>query len=309
MQLVEGNNREWTPMKANPKRQRRGPMTAQGNALDGKSQKPKSAECAVQPSPNFSPARQKAPSRLLLRSRMRFPDRVLRNCLRACRQLGVVPSNRLLLVESASQILALCVRQRGNRASASGAERTRRTERTQRTEGTYFWRGGKVAAAFGPLSGPADGCAAVPDFQGSRFIPPAPPYDRAAEYRVSTSRFGLGQASGSYRTPAGLHRIAGKHGAGQPIGTSFRGRKPAGLLWKGDPQAPVPHRIFWLEGLDPGLNRGAGVDSHARYIYIHGVADEGTLGRPVSAGCVHLAARDLLPLHDLIPCGTLVWIE
>ena len=134
-------------------------------------------------------------------------------------------------------------------------------------------------------------------------------YHRVAEYRASTSRFGLGQVSGSYRTPTGLHRIAEKHGAGLPIGTSFRGRKPVGLLWGGDVDAAVPHRIFWLDGMAPGVNRGGEVDSYNRYIYIHGVVDEGTLGRAVSAGCIHLAARDLLPLHDRIPCGTLVWIE
>jgi L,D-transpeptidase YbiS len=129
------------------------------------------------------------------------------------------------------------------------------------------------------------------------------------EYRISTSRYGLGQRSGSHCTPAGLHRVAAKIGAGQPVGTSFRGRKPAGYIWDGEPQAPIPHRIFWLEGLTEGLNRGGDIDSYARYIYIHGVADEGTLGRPVSAGCIHMAAKDLIPLHDRLPSGTLVWIE
>jgi lipoprotein-anchoring transpeptidase ErfK/SrfK len=64
-----------------------------------------------------------------------------------------------------------------------------------------------------------------------------------------------------------------------------------------------------LEGLEPGRNRGGSVDSHGRYIYIHGTGDEPTLGRPASCGCVHLASADLMPLFDLIPSGTLVWIE
>ena len=51
------------------------------------------------------------------------------------------------------------------------------------------------------------------------------------------------------------------------------------------------------------------MDSHARYIYIHGTGDETTLGRPASCGCVHLAAHDLIPLFDRLPSGTLVWIE
>jgi hypothetical protein len=187
---------------------------------------------------------------------MRFPRRLLQNCLRACRARGVIPSKNILLVESASQTLARWILQPG------------------------------------PFPKP----------RWTRYSP-------EAEYTTSTSRFGIGQVSGSYRTPAGLHRVAEKHGTGQPIGTSYRGRKPVGLLWDGEPEAPVPHRILWLEGLEPGLNRGGAVDSYARYIYIHGVADEQTLGRAVSAGCIHLAARDLIPLYDEIPCGTLVWIE
>lgn len=114
---------------------------------------------------------------------------------------------------------------------------------------------------------------------------------------------------GSNRTPLGLHRVAEKIGRGQPVGTVFRGRKPVGLTWQGMPQATIAHRILWLEGLEPGHNRGGQVDSHARYIYIHGLGDELTLGRPQSCGCIHLAAADLLPLFEKIPSGTLVWIQ
>jgi lipoprotein-anchoring transpeptidase ErfK/SrfK len=74
------------------------------------------------------------------------------------------------------------------------------------------------------------------------------------------------------------------------------------------PTAAIAHRILWLEGLEPGHNRGGHVDSHRRYIYIHGIGEEPTLGRPASCGCIHLAAADLLPLFDLLTTGTLVWI-
>jgi L,D-transpeptidase YbiS len=50
------------------------------------------------------------------------------------------------------------------------------------------------------------------------------------------------------------------------------------------------------------------VDSHARYIYIHGTADQKSIGQPASHGCIHLADADLIPLFDLLPGGTLVWI-
>jgi hypothetical protein len=127
-------------------------------------------------------------------------------------------------------------------------------------------------------------------------------------FRISTSRFGVGQAKGSNRTPLGLHRIAEKIGAGCPVGTAFKSRKPVGFTWQGMPDAKITTRILWLEGLEPGFNRGGDVDSHARYIYIHGTGDETTLGRPASCGCIHLAADNLIPLFDKLPVGTLVWI-
>jgi hypothetical protein len=135
-----------------------------------------------------------------------------------------------------------------------------------------------------------------------------PPYALSQRFLVSTSRYGPGQAVRSNKTPLGLHRIAEKVGGGYPLGTVFKSRQPVGLTWQGQPKAAIAHRILWLEGLEPGLNHGGYGDTRSRYIYIHGVGDETTLGRPVSKGCVHLAAADLLPLYDRLPCGTLVWI-
>ena len=130
----------------------------------------------------------------------------------------------------------------------------------------------------------------------------------AKRYLVSSSKFGTGERANSNKTPLGLHRIAQKIGGGQPIGTVFRSREPIGFTWRGLPEGMIVHRILWLEGLEPRFNRGGLVDSFQRYIYIHGFGDETTLGRPVSYGCIHLAAKDLLPLYDLLPLGTLVWI-
>ena len=129
------------------------------------------------------------------------------------------------------------------------------------------------------------------------------------KFRCSTSRFGISQAEGSNGTPLGLHRVAEKIGGGWPVGTVFKGRQPVGYTWQGMPDAKITTRILWLEGLEPGFNRGGNVDSHARYIYIHGTGDETTIGRPMSCGCIHLAADDLVPLFDKLPSGTLVWIS
>jgi hypothetical protein len=125
----------------------------------------------------------------------------------------------------------------------------------------------------------------------------------------STSRFGIGQAEGSNRTPLGLHRIAEKIGAGAPAGTVFKARQIVGHTSQPEfADAKITTRILWLEGLEPGFNRGGTVDSHARYIYIHGTADQKSIGQPASHGCIHLADADLIPLSDLLPNGTLVWI-
>ena len=126
----------------------------------------------------------------------------------------------------------------------------------------------------------------------------------------STSRFGIGQTEGSNCTPLGLHRIAEKIGADEPVGTVFKSRKIVGHVSQPEfADAKITTRILWLEGLEPGFNRGGKVDSHARYIYIHGTADQTSIGQPASHGCIHLADADLIPLFDLLPVGTLVWIS
>ena len=134
------------------------------------------------------------------------------------------------------------------------------------------------------------------------------------KFPCSTSRFGIGQTEGSNRTPLGLHRIAEKIGAGEPAGTVFKSRQVVGHVSQPEfADAKITTRILWLEGLEPGLNKGfngsVNVDSHARYIYIHGTADQNSIGKPTSCGCIHLADADLIPLFDLLPSGTLVWIS
>src|SRR4051812_26018738 len=67
-----------------------------------------------------------------------------------------------------------------------------------------------------------------------------------AEYPVSTSRFGLGSRSGSFKTPTGRFRIAEKIGEGMPVGTAFKSRRPVKatkkLLQEDD---LVMTRILW----------------------------------------------------------------
>ena len=126
---------------------------------------------------------------------------------------------------------------------------------------------------------------------------------------VSTALRGTGQNINSNKTPLGLHQIAEKIGENVPSGTVFKERKVIATNGKGNPNALITDRILWLDGLEPNYNRGGDVDSHQRYIYIHGIGDESRLGQPNSQGCIHLAATDLLPLFDQVPIGTLVYIS
>ncbi|HEY5042449.1 MAG TPA: hypothetical protein VIK53_10640, partial [Verrucomicrobiae bacterium] len=87
-------------------------------------------------------------------------------------------------------------------------------------------------------------------------------YKFAKKFCCSTSRFGIGQAEGSNRTPLGLHRIAEKIGAGEPAGTVFKSRRVVGHTSQPEfADAKITTRILWLEGLEPGFNQGGNVDS------------------------------------------------
>jgi hypothetical protein len=124
----------------------------------------------------------------------------------------------------------------------------------------------------------------------------------------------LGAQSGSGQTPTGLHRIAQRYGAGAPLGTIFEGRRNTGRqaeLLEQPVDVPEDHvttRILWLEGLEPGVNRGGALDSHDRYIYIHGTPEEGLLGRPASHGCIRMGNEAVIELFRQVRVGTLVHI-
>jgi hypothetical protein len=129
------------------------------------------------------------------------------------------------------------------------------------------------------------------------------------KYPCSTSRFGIGQIEGSNCTPLGLHCIAEKIGDGEPAGTIFKSREVVGHVSDlGVAAGRITTRILWLEGLEPGFNAGGNVDTHDRFIYIHGTGDQASIGRPDSHGCIHLADADLIALFNGLPSGTLVWI-
>lgn len=124
-------------------------------------------------------------------------------------------------------------------------------------------------------------------------------------YPISTSKFGLGDEKGSYRTPVGKMEVAEKVGAGKPAGAVFKSRKWTGEIIK--PNAPgrdpIVSRILWLNGLEP-KNKNA----YSRCIYIHGTAAEHSLGKPSSYGCVRMASKDIIDLHGKVGEGAKVFV-
>ncbi len=130
-------------------------------------------------------------------------------------------------------------------------------------------------------------------------------------YNASTSRFGVGNRENSLKTPLGVHRIREKYGAGAPAGRVFRDREDTGEDWdhslNGDNL--ILTRILRMEGLEQGINKGPGVDSYERYIYIHGTGREDLIGTPLSHGCVCMRNHDITRLFETVKEGTLVYID
>jgi lipoprotein-anchoring transpeptidase ErfK/SrfK len=133
-------------------------------------------------------------------------------------------------------------------------------------------------------------------------------------WTVSTSKFGIGNQSGSYKTPAGVHRVAEKIGANCKPREIIRTRIPTGEIapltdlssLASTSRDMITTRILWLQGLQPGINSGGSVDSYLRYIYIHGTPEERLLGSPSSIGCVRMGNEDVIEVFDNVQVGTLV---
>ena len=126
-----------------------------------------------------------------------------------------------------------------------------------------------------------------------------------AAYPVSTSKFGIGSAPGSYATPVGKFKIRNKIGAGLPPGAVFKSRVPTGEILPVDAPGrdPIVTRILWLDGVEHH-NRNA----YERFIYIHGTPEERTIGTPASYGCIRMRSEDVIALFDTVGTGARVSI-
>jgi lipoprotein-anchoring transpeptidase ErfK/SrfK len=157
---------------------------------------------------------------------------------------------------------------------------------------------GRLAAAT-PLS--ADMIVSVPDqvlalVDHGRVL---------ARYPVSTSKFGTGDSSASYRTPLGTLFVSAKIGDRLPPGCVIKNRIPTGEIVAVD--APgrdaIVARVIWLRGME-AQNRAA----RDRCIYIHGTPEERWIGKPASFGCIRMRSRDVIDLYDRVHIGTHVTI-
>src|SRR6266480_4636618 len=126
-----------------------------------------------------------------------------------------------------------------------------------------------------------------------------------AIYPVSTSKYGLGDWRGSYRTPLGEMEIAQKVGDGMPPGTVFKDRRRTGeiVLPNAAGRDPIVSRIIWLRGREP-----QNANAFGRDIYIHGTPEERNLGLPVSYGCVRMSSNDVIKLYEMVGVGAQVTI-
>lgn len=128
-------------------------------------------------------------------------------------------------------------------------------------------------------------------------------------YSVSTSKYGVGNRSGSNKTPLGLHQIVNKIGRNVPLGAIFKRRRNTGKIVKSRSAGDlITTRILRLEGLERGVNKGKGIDSFQRCIYIHGTPEENLIGRPASHGCIRMENRDIIELFNRVKRNTLVEI-
>lgn len=133
-------------------------------------------------------------------------------------------------------------------------------------------------------------------------------------FKISSSYYGTGNEANSFKTPLGKHEIYKKIGKDLPINAILKGR-----VWNGaianviadDIDTDFDHvtsRILWLDGLEQGKNKGPSVDSRSRYIYIHGTAEEGLIGRPASDGCIRMYNSEVIELFSLVDEKVQVWI-
>lgn len=136
-----------------------------------------------------------------------------------------------------------------------------------------------------------------------------------SSYPISSSKYGEGSKQNSFKTPLGQHVIKKMIGNDAPKNTIFISRintkRQADIIHKEESSDDdyVTTRIMWLDGQEDGINKGKGVDSYNRYIYIHGTHEEGLIGQKASHGCIRMFNSDVIELFNKVNKGTKVYIK
>jgi len=139
--------------------------------------------------------------------------------------------------------------------------------------------------------------------------------DLVKEYSISTAKNGPGEQMDSECTPRGEHIITEKIGDGCEVNTEFVSRESTGELYHPELRQQFPDRdwiltrILGLSGMESGRNQGGDVDSHDRYIYIHGAPDDVKMGEPGSRGCIRMCNEDVIELFNQVEVDTKVLIS
>jgi len=125
------------------------------------------------------------------------------------------------------------------------------------------------------------------------------------KYPISTSKFGIGDSYGSYKTPLGQLRVCEKIGEELASGSVIKQRHATGeVLPANSPgRDPIVTRILWLDGLEEQNH-----NARSRGIYIHGTTEEGKIGKPVSYGCIRMRSQDVLEVFEEVTIDTPVSI-
>jgi lipoprotein-anchoring transpeptidase ErfK/SrfK len=134
-------------------------------------------------------------------------------------------------------------------------------------------------------------------------------------YPISSSKYGEGSTQNSFKTPLGNHVIKemiGNNAIKNTIFTSRINTKRQAEIIHDEAKSDndyVTTRIMWLDGQEEGKNKGKGVDSYQRYIYIHGTHEEGLIGQKASHGCIRMFNSDVIELFNDVKKGTKVYIK
>ena len=125
-------------------------------------------------------------------------------------------------------------------------------------------------------------------------------------YKISTSKYGVGNIDDSEKTPLGLHKIYKMYGKNVPICGIFISKKYINKITtieslpKNTNTDIICSRIITIKGLEEGLNIGDNIDSYLRNIYIHGTNEEGLIGTPSSHGCIRMKNIEIIDLYTKI---------